>query len=398
MFGATTTLTQTVVNPDGTPASGTVYIRPSAACQSGSDYVGNQTVSVTFSGGAFSVSLVPNDTCVPSGTSYTASWALAGGAMWVQTWNVPTSSSPVSVDSVVVGTVSAPAWVTLWFSQHGPGTTAISQTVVNPDGTPASGQALIRPNGVCKSGPVYVGDKTVAVKFTGGLFNVSLMPNDTCVPSGTSYSVSWSLTGGRAWTETWVVPTGSAPVEVGSVVVTTTPLPSYMVQWQQLAQNGAQPGQSPTWSGSAWVPGFVAGASGTWGQIGGTLANQADLEAAITPGGDLSGALTSATVAKLQGKAVSSATPSDGQMMRWSASAGQWQPVAVRYTANFTGQTSITVLGATHNLGTADLTVSCYSADTPPVNLEPNGWVSDPTTFDVTVYFPAAWSGRCVLR
>jgi len=90
--------------------------------------------------------------------------------------------------------------------------------------------------------------------------------------------------------------------------------------------------------------------------------------------------------------------PSDGQMMRYSASAMQWQPVAVRYTAAFTGQTSVVVPGTTHQLGTADLTVTCYSADTPPVIMEPDGWITDPTSFDTTIKFPIPESGRCVLR
>jgi hypothetical protein len=280
LWSATTTVTQTVVNPDGTPASGTVYIRPSAACRSGSDYVGLQTVSIRFSGGAFSARLVPNDTCAPSGTTYTASWALDGGSTWVQTWRVPTSVSPIPVADVVSSTATVPYWVVQWFAQNGAVTTTVTQTVVNPDGTPASGQVLIRLSAACKAGPVYVGDKTVTVKFSGGSFAVNLMPNDTCVPSGTSYSASWTLTGGRAWNETWVVPSSSSPISVDAVVATTTPLPSYLVQWPQLAQNGAQYGQSPIWSGSSWVPGYASGTS-AWGAITGSLPAQSDLAAAL---------------------------------------------------------------------------------------------------------------------
>jgi hypothetical protein len=95
---------------------------------------------------------------------------------------------------------------------------------------------------------------------------------------------------------------------------------------------------------------------------------------------------------------VPATAPADGQMMRFSASAGQWQTVTVRYTASFTSQTSVVVPGATHNLGTADLTVTCYSADTPPVIMEPDGWITDPASFDTTIKFPIPESGRCVLR
>jgi pilus assembly protein CpaC len=101
LWGANTTVTRTVVGPDGHLASGTVYIRISAACVSGSSYVTEQTKVVRFKDGDFSVSLVPNDTCVPAGTSYTVGWTI-GNATATETWVVPTSSVPVTVASVIV--------------------------------------------------------------------------------------------------------------------------------------------------------------------------------------------------------------------------------------------------------------------------------------------------------
>lgn len=101
-WAALTTVTQSVKAPDGTPASGTVYIRISAACNSGSDYIGDKTLTVKFTNGAFSAHLVPNDTCDPAGTSYSVSWQLTGGKTWPETWVVPTSVTPVTVDAVRV--------------------------------------------------------------------------------------------------------------------------------------------------------------------------------------------------------------------------------------------------------------------------------------------------------
>jgi hypothetical protein len=103
-YCATTTVTQTIKNPDDTPASGTALIRISKPCKSGANYVGDQTIRVRFTAGAFSVALVPNDTCSPIGTTYTVSWVLAGGTPRYQTWRVPTSGAAVTVDSVVVPT------------------------------------------------------------------------------------------------------------------------------------------------------------------------------------------------------------------------------------------------------------------------------------------------------
>jgi trimeric autotransporter adhesin len=43
-------------------------------------------------------------------------------------------------------------------------------------------------------------------------------------------------------------------------------------------------------------------------------------------GGDISGALENTIVARIQGRAVSSAAPLDGQILAWNAAANQWQP------------------------------------------------------------------------
>ncbi|MGD0869099.1 MAG: hypothetical protein ABSB88_06080 [Bryobacteraceae bacterium] len=197
-------------------------------------------------------------------------------------------------------------------------TTTVSQSVVGPNNQPASGQALIRLSAACKSSGSYVGQQTIAVKFTAtpptgqtNNFNVALIPNDTCIVSGptpagwsgtvaywvgnsvtygtqtwlaiaastgvapgsdprkwalvsTSYTVSWTLTGGPSWTETWIVPTSGTAVSVDSVKVAQANLPT----------------------------------------IAGVI---------LMTGG--SGSLTYTT------------TPGDGQYIRWNASMNAWQPV-----------------------------------------------------------------------
>jgi hypothetical protein len=92
-----------------------------------------------------------------------------------------------------------PAWLSA-------ATTTVAQSILAPDGTPASGTALIRISAPCRSGTSYVGDKTISVRFTAGAFSVQLVPNDTCVPSGTSYTFVLLLTGGTGsigGTNTW---------------------------------------------------------------------------------------------------------------------------------------------------------------------------------------------------
>jgi hypothetical protein len=144
--------------------------------------------------------------------------------------------------------------------------------------------------------------------------------------------------------------------------------------------------------------GSVAAASGDYafGQISGSVA--ASQLPAVTGDVNTTAGTAETTVVAIQGKPVANTSPVDGQMMRWNAGAGAWQPVQVRYAVPFTGQTTVTVLGATHKLGTSDVTVSWISADIPPMNIEPDGWITDPVTFDVTIKFSVPLSGRCVLR
>ncbi len=108
LWGANTTVIRTVIGRDGMPANGTAYIRLTEPCVSGSIHVAAQTKAVHFVAGDFSVSLVPNDTCVPAGTSYTVGWII-GDLTATETWVVPTSATPVTAASVLTKTAPVPA-------------------------------------------------------------------------------------------------------------------------------------------------------------------------------------------------------------------------------------------------------------------------------------------------
>ena len=110
-----TTVTETVVGPDGQPASGQAAIHLTGACQSASDYVGPKTVTALFTAGAFSVGLVPNaGGC--TNTSYAVRWQVAGGQIWTENWVVPPSATPVSVDTVRLPVLTGPNWTRGSFS------------------------------------------------------------------------------------------------------------------------------------------------------------------------------------------------------------------------------------------------------------------------------------------
>jgi hypothetical protein len=165
--------------------------------------------------------------------------------------------------------------------------TTIAQTIVGPDGNPAAGQMLIRISTACRTQSAYVGRETIVVKFSAIVnnFSVKLVPNDADGCRGTNYSVARLLTGGQQESATWVVPTTSAgtTVSVDSVETSVSqPLPSWVIQWQQLSQGGAQVGETPVYNGLSWLPGYPTGAT---------------FVDAETPGGTLDGVNATFTLA-----------------------------------------------------------------------------------------------------
>jgi hypothetical protein len=68
-----------------------------------------------------------------------------------------------------------------------------------------------------------------------------------------------------------------------------------------------------------------------------------------------------------------------------------------RFATAFTSQTSLAITAATHNLGTGDLTVTCYDAGSPKTRIEPDRVQVDPAN-NVTITFFTAQTGRCILQ
>jgi hypothetical protein len=103
----------------------------------------------------------------------------------------------------------------------------------------------------------------------------------------------------------------------GDVSGTLTAATVTGIQSRVVANTAPTNGQALVWnaSGPAWQPGPISAISGTIasGQL-------------PSAGGDLSGTLTAATVKGLQGQAVSSTLPSNGQALVWNSAASAWQP------------------------------------------------------------------------
>jgi len=217
-------------------------------------------------------------------------------------------------------------------------TTTITGMITDPAGDPLSGACSVQAVGpfTAASGWRVIGAPTV-VRFSGGAFTFALAPTDSATPAGQYYKVTCSVpqqavngrsVGPYSWgPRYWLIPTNANSLDIGTVEMTSPPpSPSWVINWSQLAQNGAQVGQAPVWSGTSWQPG-TALASAAWGLILGRLSDQADLRTAITPGGDLAGAVNAATVIGIQGNAVAPGAPADGQYMRWKAANSRWELV-----------------------------------------------------------------------
>ncbi len=142
----------------------------------------------------------------------------------------------------------------------------------------------------------------------------------------------------------------------------------------------------------------------TAGQANRVLSNDGSVPQWRALGGDLSGAPEAAVVGGLQGRGVSAAEPTDGEVLRWNSGLGLWQPFPVagtagaNYSQTFTDQTSVSIAGTAHGFGTARLIVACYDASTPAAVIAPSSVTVHPTTYDVTVAFGSSVSGTCVVN
>jgi hypothetical protein len=157
---------------------------------------------------------------------------------------------------------------------------------------------------------------------------------------------------------------------------------------------------------------YACDAINTWTVEGGSLSvNLSDANEVLSSngsstewlalGGDVSGAPGGLTVNRVQGRNVSNAAPSSGQVLQWNAAANQWQPApadAGNSSYAFVTQVSITIPGTVHQFGTANLIVDCYDNSTPPQQVEPNTIQISPTTYNVTIDFSTAQTGYCVVN
>ena len=169
----------------------------------------------------------------------------------------------------------------------------------------------------------------------------------------------------------------------GSTLAATTVT---SVQSRSVASTPPSNGQALIWNSSAnqWQPQFPGGASQSLG-------------------GDLSGTVANATVASIQNRLVSTTPPTGGQVMTWNSGTNRWEAQTLpntlngSYSSSFASQTTVTIPGTVHQLGTANLLVGCYDTSSPSQQVQPNTVGVNTATYDVTITFLVPQSGRCVV-
>ena len=241
----------------------------------------------------------------------------------------------------------------LWSCAAAAQTTTVTGTMTDAAGDLLSGSCSIQAIEPFSAADGWrVTGAPMVVSFSGGSFSASLAPTDSATPSGQYYKVTCAVpkqsVGGHAvgpysWgPRYWLVPTSSNTLDISVVETSSTPpSPSWIVLWQQMAPlSGVHAGQAPIWNGSSWQPGTVTAYSYTpenaanKGVSNGYTPLDADqlVPAANIPGltGDVikNAGSNATTVQAIRNYPVTPSTPADGQLMRWSASAGQWTLVA----------------------------------------------------------------------
>jgi hypothetical protein len=135
--------------------------------------------------------------------------------------------------------------------------------------------------------------------------------------------------------------------------------------------------------------------SGVAGQV---LANSGSGAVWTGIAGDVTGPPGALSVVGLQGRHVLATAPSNGQTLRWNATSSQWEPAgpAANYSVAFTSQTSIVIPGTAHGYTTSNLLVQCYGTGSSIII--PSSVSIDGATYDVTIGFLSATSGRCLVN
>jgi hypothetical protein len=202
------------------------------------------------------------------------------------------------------------------------------------------------------------------------------------------------------------------------------------IQTRAIASTAPATGQVLTWNGTQWAPQSPTGGAGSvasvFGRNGAITAQAGDYVAAqVTNAADTTNfnsysagatqtflpSVSSAgiqiapgplpTIAAAGDLAVDSADSNRLKVYNgslWVILTPNITFPPANYVTFFTSQTSVSVPGSTHELGTSNLLVQCYDNATPSNLVEPSLITVDPNSYNVTVVFATAETGRCVIN
>ena len=174
----------------------------------------------------------------------------------------------------------------------------------------------------------------------------------------------------------------------------------------------ATSGQVLKWNGSAWAP--ATDSSNTYTAGTGVAINSGAISATdastsakgiVQLAGDISGTATSVTVSKIQGNAVATTAPVDGQVLTWDNAASNWKPatpisvlsVGALQTGNYTALASDVVIQG--NITAPGLTITLPTSGIPAgkvyyiTNKGTQDWAISPALATAGVGFVGAGFG-----
>ena len=381
-----TRIRDTLYTPfDGKLFEGTITIQgPSMRTADGRTIV-RWTGVLTIVNGDLDIRLEPNDTAQPPGTSYTVTYRPKSGTGWTEYWVVPTSSEPVRVASVRVAQPPTPqltiqpsqiasgdatngqvlTWsaslnrwvpqtVTINASQVTAGTLSLTRGGTNQStwvaGTcvqvSADGTRLESASGPCGTGSGGVGG-------SGNAGSIAMWTDSTTLGNSVITQGQDAVTIAKNLVVAGGIESQSS--EAGAVVLYSASGGSVTIQAPDTsssftltapAANATLAVEGHEHDASAISSGILSVARGGTGSTaftgGRCIQSSADGQSLTvasgacavdghshTLAGDVTGDVGSTTVARIRGRNVSSAAPSDGQALVWSAAESQWKPGSV---------------------------------------------------------------------